>query len=273
MTILERYFLVGCPRSGTTLLQSLLAAHSQIHSFPESHFFANLLQRRKRWQKLLKLSSFQTNARVREFLKELEREDLVNRIPSNATFEWQHTKAFISILDLLTQEEKKSIWLEKTPGHLHYIEYIQRYIPAAKFIHITREGRDVVASMYEVTHKYPEIWGQARDIDTCIQRWFTDLKTSQSYANHPNHYLISYEQLVDDLEEQLMVLCDFLNIDFESDMLKGYKTVAQKVSLTSEPWKMSNKGTIKSKQSKKFFELFDEQERSYITDQIAACLK
>jgi hypothetical protein len=33
-----RLFLVGCPRSGTTLLQSLLAAHPQIASFPESHF-------------------------------------------------------------------------------------------------------------------------------------------------------------------------------------------------------------------------------------------
>ncbi|MGL4503377.1 MAG: sulfotransferase family protein, partial [Planktothrix sp.] len=40
--IKNRIFLVGCPRSGTTLLQSLLAAHPQIASFPESHFFQSL---------------------------------------------------------------------------------------------------------------------------------------------------------------------------------------------------------------------------------------
>ena len=41
--ILSRIFLVGCPRSGTTLTQSLLAAHPMVASFPESHFFSHLL--------------------------------------------------------------------------------------------------------------------------------------------------------------------------------------------------------------------------------------
>ena len=44
----QRIFLVGCPRSGTTLLQSLLAAHPDITSFPESHFFRHLIDNR-RW--------------------------------------------------------------------------------------------------------------------------------------------------------------------------------------------------------------------------------
>jgi hypothetical protein len=38
-----RFFLVGCPRSGTTLLQSLIVAHSQIASFPESKFFQRVV--------------------------------------------------------------------------------------------------------------------------------------------------------------------------------------------------------------------------------------
>ena len=43
--IKDRIFIVGCPRSGTTLLQSLLAAHPQIHSFPETHFFPNTIEK------------------------------------------------------------------------------------------------------------------------------------------------------------------------------------------------------------------------------------
>jgi len=35
-----RIFLVGCPRSGTTLLQSMLARHDRVFTFPESHLFA-----------------------------------------------------------------------------------------------------------------------------------------------------------------------------------------------------------------------------------------
>ena len=40
MKIERRIFIVGVPRSGTTLLQSLLAAHSELTSFTESHFFS-----------------------------------------------------------------------------------------------------------------------------------------------------------------------------------------------------------------------------------------
>ncbi|NJL67494.1 MAG: sulfotransferase [Microcoleus sp. SM1_3_4] len=40
---MKRIFLVGCPRSGTTILQSLLASHPEIISFPESKFFHYLL--------------------------------------------------------------------------------------------------------------------------------------------------------------------------------------------------------------------------------------
>ena len=52
--MVSRAFIVSCPRSGTTLLQSLLAAHSDIHSFPESNFFA-LATPRNLWRRFLGL--------------------------------------------------------------------------------------------------------------------------------------------------------------------------------------------------------------------------
>ena len=36
---MARVFIVGCPRSGTTLLQAMLASHETVYSFPETHFF------------------------------------------------------------------------------------------------------------------------------------------------------------------------------------------------------------------------------------------
>ena len=39
---MKRIFIVGVARSGTTLLQSMLASHPEIHSFPETHFFVKL---------------------------------------------------------------------------------------------------------------------------------------------------------------------------------------------------------------------------------------
>jgi hypothetical protein len=66
-----------------------------------------------------------------------------------------YTKAFIKILDEITLENGKSSWLEKTPEHLGQINYIERWVQRAKFIHIIRNGDDVVASLYEVAQKYP----------------------------------------------------------------------------------------------------------------------
>lgn len=273
MTVSGRFFLVGCPRSGTTLLQSLLAAHPNIHSFPESHFFPSLLKDRKRLYQKLKLSSSAATHRLKDFLAELERKDLYQAVPSNAIFEWQHTRAFIRILDALTEEENKSSWLEKTPRHLHYIDDIQRLVPNAKFIHIIREGKDVVASVYEVTHKYPEVWGGARNIDTCIQRWGSDFKISQRYSHQPNHYLVSYERLTNNIQNELEALCDFLNIEFEATMLKNYRTVAQNVSLTNEPWKVSNRDDIRTRKADKFSKLFSLEEQNYIENKISSYIQ
>lgn len=87
--IQARLFLVGCPRTGTTLIQSLLAAHSQIASFPESHLLL-----------------------------------------AGGGTRWGQT-----------------IWLEKTPLHLLYIKQFEQFIPGVKFIHLLRNGADVVASL------------------------------------------------------------------------------------------------------------------------------
>ena len=48
---MKRVFIVGCPRSGTTLVQALLARYPGLHSFPETRFFEALLGGiDRRWQ-------------------------------------------------------------------------------------------------------------------------------------------------------------------------------------------------------------------------------
>ena len=68
--IKERIFLVGCPRSGTTLLQSLLAANSKVLSFPETHFFGHLFYSRKLLS-ILGIANWRARLRWVQFLKEI----------------------------------------------------------------------------------------------------------------------------------------------------------------------------------------------------------
>ena len=267
----KHLFIVGSPRSGTTLLQSLLASHSEITSFPESHFFKYLVFKQRRWSLTLGalgIAPLGAKPRFKEFLHEINQEQMQSILPSFALFSRQYAHAFVKVLDTLTKQQGKTIWIEKTPGHLYCINSIEKLVPDAKFIHILRNGMDVVASQYEVTHKYPEIWGGARDVDECVERWIKDVKISQSYVNRPNHILVRYEKLLEDPQLMLTRICQFVGTDFDELMLQKYSNTYKRLVLSNEAWKASVKESIRSTNSKKFYEIFEEKQQSYILDRL-----
>ena len=263
--IRERLFLVGCPRSGTTLLQSLLAAHSQVASFPESHFLA--VNGKSQWAyfcMLLGLVSSEMTTRVDEFLLEIERPDMKSRLPKSAFLLRPYTAAFVNILDQLALHQGNIHWLEKTPGHLHYIKQLERYVKGAKFIHILRNGADVVASMYEYTNKDPQAWGGKYSIDQCIERWNGDIQRSQKHVGKKNHAFVRYEELVTQPEAILSQLCDFIGLPFEATMLTEYRTTADHLILPHETWKNPVKQSIRSTNGTKFKRVFNHAQQDYI---------
>lgn len=266
-------FLVGCPRSGTTLLQSLLAAHPEIASFPESHFFRKLapFERRYWLLKQFGVASRRARPQLEKFLHEVGEGQLCARFPQRMMSMRQLTRSFIEVLDLLTKQQGKRIWLEKTPGHLHHIDLIEALVPNAKFIHIIRNGADVVASLYEVTHEYPQLWGgQPLSIDRCIREWIKDVKTTHRYLNQPNHSLVFYEDVVENPQQVLERLCHFIGIHYNPIMLQAYQTVSKKLVLKHESWKKGVEGQIQVVGSKKFCALFNESQRTYILQQLSA---
>ena len=117
-----RFFLVGCPRSGTTLLQSLLNAHAEIASFPESNFF-NMVSK---WRSPIGIASLtnREKKRITNFLTDIGRPDLDDLIPKKALTYRTYIDSFIMVLDLLTIEQGAKYWLEKTPAHLYRIDLI-----------------------------------------------------------------------------------------------------------------------------------------------------
>ena len=76
----HRIFIVGCARSGTTLLQSILASNKAIASFPETHFFRGTIPKYRVLQ-WFKFYSKKDQEFIRHFLKKIQREDLYEAIP------------------------------------------------------------------------------------------------------------------------------------------------------------------------------------------------
>ncbi len=229
-----RLFLVGCARSGTKLLQSLLAAHPEILSFPESHFFRYLIPYAS-WRKRLGLARPKIRRHLENFYDEIECGENMRANPGLLTLRMKsYAQLFVKTLDNKAASLGVRCWLEKTPLHLHKIATIERYVPDVKFLHIVRDGRDVVASMHKVTHEHPDVWNGVRSIETCLNRWIGDIETTCSYTGEPHHEVVRYRDVATDPDQTLRQLCAALGVQYTSKMIENYRKEARTVS--SKKW-------------------------------------
>jgi hypothetical protein len=277
-------FLVGCERSGTTLLQSLLAAHSKIHSVPETHFVKRLFRNENRprpvsvhrnWPKralrgahVLRrnilaragwVSKRGAEAAWREFDEGL----------GEALFFWEkhsahaHIHHFVSAMDRACLRTGKHIWLEKTPEHLFYITQIQRYVPGARFIHIVRDGPEVVASLNRLAKIYPQ-WQPFIDEAFAVERWNHAWRETQRWIGEQNHLIVRYETLLLAPRRTLGKVLKFLDCDPESNLWKLFPDVARSLIRTDEPWKAGNMQSMRD--CRKFTKAFDPGKQAWIRD-------
>lgn len=261
--ITARLFLVGCPRSGTTLLQSLLSAHPQVFSVPESHLYSRVSSRNR----LLRRLGMARRDAPEIFSRILVSSGLPPAKPRGVTVNF-YLRRLAEALDKATLAEGKTVWLEKTPRHLYYLSDISRTLPSAKFIHILRNGSDVVASLYETTHQYPGLWGGERSIDSCIDRWIKDIALSSQYQGKRNHLIVRYEELIEDPETSLRKLLVFVDIPFAKSILTDYRYASRKVVASSEAWKASVQDRIQDTRNCKFRRVFAPEKQAYILKRI-----
>jgi len=272
----QRAFIVGCPRSGTTLLQSMIASHPKVVSFPETHFFSGTLP----------INSFLRPFKVfgagsRDFVKQYLTQNGYSSItpfedlsPYKFFSHPQWCQLLIDIIDKMTVREaaKKDIGdfvlgLEKTPRHLHYISSIEHSKGKNKFLHILRNGPDVVASLHMATNKYPNQWGGARSVKKCISWWNNSTKASMKYRNSSNHCFVSYEQLISDPEKVVKSICRFLDVTYDPSMIQSFHQTAGALMQKNEKWKSKNTQQDLSK-SNKLNKQFDDATIAYINNKV-----
>jgi LPS sulfotransferase NodH len=290
-TTVDRVFLVGIVRSGTTLLQSLLAAHSRITSFPETMFFRFLVGERLAWwrgkppttvaekarcaisrlSERLGLAHPKARERVSTLLAEVRRPDLQALFPLKGRSMRRQADAFAQILDRLARDKGKTVWVEKSPEHIAYVDLIERHVRPVRFIHLVRNGADVVASIYDAAQKYPGThWGAHwGTVDRCIAQWNEAVRLTQKHMHKPNHHVVTYERLVEDTPAVLAELCDFLGVPFEESMLQGYAKAANQLVRNKRGWQAGVFQPIHNTNATKFFELFDEKQRRYILQRLS----
>lgn len=198
------FFILGCVRSGTTMLRNLLRRHPRLESPEETHFF--------RWAEPYGCDNY-----VRKYSQKLLQQhralDGVNEFDFYTGMKIAKNRRELSevyarrYLDAIKNPHAR--WFDKTPQNVYGIFLINAYYPEAKFIHIYRNPLNVVASLLEgkVMPKH--------SLMASINYWLESMLLIDQFKKlHPDTLLeISYESVAERPMPQLIKILKFLEED------------------------------------------------------------
>lgn len=216
-------FVLGCPRSGTTLLQLMLHAHPRIAIPPETRFVLTTYEARNTFGDLRDesrrraLASSIVNERHTLFydlgLDSSEvLQEIVDGPPTLGSAVGIVFRAYARRFD-------KPRWGDKRPGYYQYIAPLLRMFPDAQIVHLIRDGRDCVASLKTMP------WFK-QDIYAAICTWIEAIDSDRRAARQlpgGTYFELRYEHLVADPAARLAELCDFLGEDYDPAMAEPHK--------------------------------------------------
>lgn len=228
----EIVFVIGVGRSGTTLLQSMLHAHSEIHFGRESHFIKRFVYSEihsgHTWKNADELEkALKEDSNLKEFSDQVSKG--IGKCFGN--------KEYITpclYLELLSAGRQEKYVGDKDPMNVNFLPEIKIGFPQARIIHIIRDPRDVIAS------RVKSGWGSGRSLlwHTAEYKHGLDKARREGPSLFGKNYReIVYEELVTNPEKVLREICDFLNLQFEDKMLTYYEEAGKLVREEEMKWK------------------------------------
>lgn len=225
-------FIVGCPRSGTTLLRRIVSAHPQIVITPEAHWIPLWFEQRRG----LTPDGLVTPELVSELLAHnkfalfgLGRETLISLAGRGQPISYA---SFVTgIFDLYGEARGKKAVGNKTPDSARRIGTLHTLWPEARFVHLIRDGRDVALSLmnWQSVHtKKPGTFPTWKDdpVSTAALWWELNVRRGREAgeALGPGLYReLRYESLVAHPAQECAALCEFLGLAYDEAMLNYHE--------------------------------------------------
>ena len=211
-------FVVGCPRSGTTLLSLMIHAHPRIALPPESRFLISTWRERDQWadlstrKQVRRLARSVTRRRSRLDDLGLERRPTVRAIvhapPTLGS-------AFGTVFAEFARLHGKARWGDKRPLYYMEVDVLLRLFPDAQIVHIVRDPRANMASLKGMP------WWPYDSVGSAAQWAHAEWCSRRNSRRLPadTFHVVRYESLVADPRHVLGELCEFLGEDFDEAML------------------------------------------------------
>jgi len=187
-------FIVGLPRSGTTLVEQILASHPQVHGAGELPDVRNVFRSLPELARMAWADSF----------------DALNALDP-ATMD-RAARRYIERLDCMAPADAARV-VDKMPDNIEMLGLIALLWPNARVIVCRRDLRDVAISCWQ-TPFASILW--ANDYEQLARR-FANYQRILSYwkMTKPIHWLdFSYEDLIRDVEQQSRRLIEFVGLEW-----------------------------------------------------------
>ncbi len=218
------FFIIGRPRTGTTLLRSLFDAHPDVQIPWECQFVLNLYPRYgkvKHWTKALIDNFYADLIEQWQFSSWNINHDKLKTDLHAHEGESSYVKVCETVyLNFISFYPKKEIKLigDKNHGYTIYTDRLKKIYPDAKFIYILRDYRDNYHSVTKVDFELPVI-----SLVTYKWKYFYKkaLKAAEKYPG--SFYFIRYEDLATDPHLHFKKICEFLGIEYLPEVFEFYK--------------------------------------------------
>ena len=223
-------FIIGCPRSGTTLLQRVVDAHPKVAILPEAHWIYHVLMDPSVVIENGTVSPGLISALLQHpkfATLDITEEQLQRLIGEQPGLSYA---SFVSrIFDLYWQTQGKEIVGNKTPGLVRRLDVLHALWPEARIVHLIRDGRDVYLSMTNrrLYVSNPEALGSSEDPVASAAVWWElnveQGRNARALFSAERYFEVRFESLVNDPAEICASLCTFLGVPYSEAMVKLYE--------------------------------------------------
>jgi hypothetical protein len=224
-------FVVGCPRSGTTLLYHMLLSAGDFAIYrAETHVFNVLvphfgdLSRRERRSRLIEEWLKTDYFRATGVPSEVLRERILEHCANGGDF-------LRIVMESVAEKQGVQRWSECTPEHVLHLEEIKREIPDAKIIHIVRDGRDVAVSLEKQGWIRPLPGDKENSLLVSGLYWQWIVETGRKLGGKiaPDYMEVNFERLVADPRGQLPAIGSFIDqkLDYDEILRAGVGSVSR----------------------------------------------
>ncbi len=261
------FFILGNPRSGTSLFRMMLNSHAEVTVPPECGFVQWWYNKYKNWS----LNDTSSSKRIEEYVTDilsskkiedwgLDKEQLIALIQEKKPTNYQELSL---VIYRSYNNNKEGLIGDKNNYFIHHLDEINLIFPKAKYIHLIRDGRDVACSylaLNKLKTKSVYVPKVANSITDIAKEWSENTEEIEAFLENENSLLIRYEDLLTNTQKTLQLVCDFLVIEFDGNMLNYYKEKHHDEPASTMDWKLKTLEKVDSTNFNKYKKLLSKGE-------------